>query len=176
MAIGANTIWLAALTPKPEQSILVFLPVALLASLLPDIDATGDGAKIHYIGGGILGGFRGLFGGRYFHHRGLMHSLFVSVIFLIILWAVNFFVLQNAYPLLPYVFFCSYLSHPVIDGLNTSVGYLYPFVRRRFALLPRGMLSPVKGFTDNLLFIFGMFGIFFFFLLFALSFLSQKNI
>jgi membrane-bound metal-dependent hydrolase YbcI (DUF457 family) len=172
IAIGGNAIWLTVFSKNPDQSLLVFLPVAILASLLPDIDAAGNGAKIHYIGGGVLGNFKGIFTGRYFHHRGIMHSVFVSVIFFIILFLINLLFLNNSYPLLPYVFFLSYFSHPIIDGFNTSVGYLYPFSFRRMSMVPYVMRSPVKGFTDNLLFIFGIFGILLFFLLYAYSFAS----
>src|SRR5947209_4458834 len=131
VAVGTNAIWLAGLFGKADESILVLLPVAVIASLLPDIDAVT--AKIHFIGGGVLGIFRGSFYGKYFHHRGLMHSLFVTLIFFVILWI--FF--RNSIPLLPYVFALSYFSHSLIDGLNTGVGYLYPFKRKMYSLVPR---------------------------------------
>jgi membrane-bound metal-dependent hydrolase YbcI (DUF457 family) len=172
VAIGANAIWLAGLTGILDQSMLILLPAAMLAALLPDIDAAGGGAKIHYIGGGVLSNFKGM-SGKYFHHRGIMHSIFVGLIFFIFLLAVNLFALNNAYPLLPYIFFLSYMSHPLIDGFNARVGYFYPFVRNKFALLPQMLLSPVKGLADNLLFIVGVFGILLFFLLFAHSFIPR---
>src|SRR3989338_303595 len=171
LAIGANAVWFTSVTKNPDQSLLVFLPVAMLASLLPDIDAAGDGAKIHYVGGGVLSNFKGIFTGRYFHHRGIMHSVFVSLIFFLIVYLINFFYLNNIYPLLPYVFFLSYISHPLIDGFNTSVGYLYPFNRKKIALFPKLMLSPLKEFTDKILFVIGAFGILLFFLMFAYYYL-----
>jgi membrane-bound metal-dependent hydrolase YbcI (DUF457 family) len=171
IAIGANSIWLASLAPA-DASIFVLLPAAMLASILPDIDAAGGGAKIHYIGYGVLGAFRGM-SGKYFHHRGIMHSVFISLILFLILFLVNYFFLGNSFPLLPYVFFLAYLSHPIIDGFNAGVGFFYPLDRKKYALLPYRMLSPLKGFTDNLLFFIGIFGILLFFLLFAQSFAQQ---
>src|SRR5437868_755006 len=46
IAVGTNAIWLMPYYGKLDNSILILLPVAALASLLPDIDATS--AKIHY--------------------------------------------------------------------------------------------------------------------------------
>jgi membrane-bound metal-dependent hydrolase YbcI (DUF457 family) len=166
IAIGANAIWIAGIAGAIDQSIIVLLPAAIIASLLPDIDASaGPGAKIHYVGGGILGGFRGLFWGKYFHHRGLMHSFFVAALWFIILTIIFF----NSYPLLAPIFTLSYLSHPIIDGLNSIVGYLYPFVHKRFALVPRAFYSRVGGPIDTLLLFIGAFGIVLFFAVFYSS-------
>ena len=159
-AVGLNSIWLVGLLGKLDQSILILLPAAAIASLLPDIDATS--AKIHYIGGGALGIFQGLFRGKYFHHRGLMHSLTVTLVLFVVL--LIFF--KDSVPMLPYVFALSYFSHPIIDGLNTGVGYLYPFVYKRFGLIPKYFRTPVGGAMDNLLFFAGAFMILLFFLLF----------
>ena len=151
MAVGVNALWLAPFFGPIDKSILVLLPAAMLASLLPDIDATA--AKIHFLGGGVLGIFRGAFGGKYFHHRGLMHSLpFAALIFIII-----FIFFRVSYPALPYVVFASYFSHSIIDGFNTGVGYLYPFVNRRFALVPKFLRTPVGGAADNAFFFLAMF-------------------
>jgi membrane-bound metal-dependent hydrolase YbcI (DUF457 family) len=148
VAIGANAIWLTGLLGKVDESILVLLPTAIIASLLPDIDATA--AKIHYAAGGALGIFKGAFYGKYFHHRGLMHSFFVAIIlFFILVIAFN-----GSYPLLAPIFFLSYISHSIIDGLNTTVGYFYPFIYKRFALLPRWLRFPV-GSPVDILFMFG---------------------
>lgn len=157
VAIGANAIWIVGFFGKVDQSILIYLPVAMLASLLPDIDATS--AKIHYVGGGTLGLFKGAFYGKYFHHRGLMHSFFVSALILIIL----LIIFNNSYPLLPFVFALAYISHPIIDGFNTSVGYLYPFVGKRFALLPRSFRFQVGSPADILLMFLGIAGLLIFF-------------
>lgn len=165
LVVGMNSLWLAGLSGKIDESFLALLPAAAIGSLLPDID-TDKGAKIHYAGGGVLGGFKGLFFGKYFHHRGLMHSLFVTVLFFFFCFV--FFGQQH--PLLPYIFAFSYLSHLVIDGFNTGVGYLYPFSLKRFALVPKMFRTPVKGAVDNLLFMVGVFGLALFFLSFASSF------
>lgn len=164
VAIGTNAIWLTALTGTIDQSILLLLPSAAFASLLPDIDTTGFGAKIHYLKGPgrIFAPLRGVFVGRYFHHRGLMHSLFVTLIIFFILTV--FF--KAVYPLLPAVFALSYLSHPIIDGFNHTVGYLYPFSLKRFALLPRFLRTPVGGLADNLMLFFGVIGLLLYFFLF----------
>jgi membrane-bound metal-dependent hydrolase YbcI (DUF457 family) len=169
VAVGANAVWLTGLTDRLDESILVLLPAAIIASMLPDIDAAGGGAKIHYVGGGILSNFKGMHG-KYFHHRGIMHSFFMAGIYFAAIFLLNYFILDNSYPLLPYVFALAYLSHPIIDGFNTRVGYLYPFSLNRFSLLPKLLLTPIKGFTDNLLFILGIFGLLLFFLLFSNQF------
>jgi membrane-bound metal-dependent hydrolase YbcI (DUF457 family) len=174
LTIGANSIWLLALGNHNDSSILVLLPVAMIASLLPDIDSAGGGAKIHYIGGGILSNFKGMHG-KYFHHRGILHSLFMAAVFTIILLIINLVFLHNAYPLLPAVFFVSYFSHPIIDGFNTGVGYLYPFSRTKFALLPRAMRSPLNGITDNALFVLGSFGLVIFLVLYGISLSRLPN-
>jgi membrane-bound metal-dependent hydrolase YbcI (DUF457 family) len=162
LVVGTNTIWLLTLTNNTESNdIAALIPAAMIASLLPDIDAAGRGAKIHYMGGGILKGFRGVF-----HHRGLMHSLFVVAIIFVFLFFVNIFALGNSSPLLPYVFALSYLSHSIIDGLNCGVGYLFPFNKKKYALIPRALWTPVNGFTDNLLFMVGSFSLIIFYFLY----------
>ncbi|SRR5258708_5946991 len=164
VAVGSNAIWLTGLFGKVDESILILLPVAVIASLLPDIDATA--AKIHFVGGGVLGIFKGSFHGKYFHHRGLMHSLFITIIFFIILWI--FF--RNSFPFLPYIFSLSYFSHPIIDGLNTGVGYLYPFNHKTYTLVPKFFRSRVGSKIDGLLMFVGLLGILLFFLTFAHQF------
>jgi membrane-bound metal-dependent hydrolase YbcI (DUF457 family) len=165
VAVGANAVWLTILTGQFDQKILIYLPVAILASLLPDIDASS--AKIHYIGHGTLGAFRGLFQGKYFHHRGLMHSLFVTAIFLFILTVIF---KDSAYPAIPYIFAASYLSHPLIDGLNYSkVGYFYPFTLRKFSLLPKVLRTQIGGPTDFLLLMLGIIGLLAFFFVYAMN-------
>jgi|GEM_PF-824691 len=168
--VGANSLWLLLFTAKVDQSIIVYLPIALFASILPDIDATA--AKVHYIGGGVLGIFKGVFtGGKYFHHRGIMHSLFVAVLLSFVVWIFS----KNYYPVLCYIFGLSYFSHAVIDGFNTRVGYFYPFTTKRFALLPRPLLTPVKGAADKLFFVAAAFGLILFFFYFYLRFSAGSN-
>ena len=159
LVIGANSLWFINLSQSSIDQIAILIPAALIASLLPDLDATS--AKIHYVAGGAFGGFRGIF-----EHRGIFHSIFATLIIFALLFSINFFALHNAYPLLPFIFTLSYLSHPVIDGLNAGVGYLYPFKKRKYALLPQSLLSPVKGSMDNLLFFIGAFGVMLFLVLY----------
>ena len=168
LAVGVNALWVAPFFRPIDQSILILLPVAMLASLLPDIDATA--AKIHFLGGGIFGIFRGAFYGKYFHHRGLMHSLPVTVLLFIILLVV----FHNSVPALAYVFAASYFSHAVIDGFNTGVGYLYPFLYKRFGLIPKFLRTPVDGLLDRTLFLFAAFGILLFFLVFKNQFIPAN--
>lgn len=164
VAIGANAVWLMPFFGTVDKSILVLLPAAVIGSLLPDIDATS--AKIHYAAGGVLGIFKGAFYGKYFHHRGVMHSFFAALLLLIILIVI----FNNTYPLLPYVFTLAYISHPIIDGFNTGVGYLYPFVLKRFSLLPRPLRFKVGSPADFLLMMAGIFGLLIFFVGFAQRF------
>ena len=153
IAVGANAIWLTGIFGRIDNSIVILLPVAIVASLLPDIDASS--AKIHYAAGGVLGIFKGSFYGKYFHHRGLMHSLPVTLLWFILL-EIFFY---NSTPLLAPVFALSYFSHSLIDGLNTGVGYLYPFVHKRFALVPKIMRSQVGSPIDTLLMFIGIGGL-----------------
>ncbi len=166
-AVGANAIWLAGFFGKVDQSILALLPVAVVASLLPDIDASR--AKIHYAAGGLLGIFKGAFYGKYFHHRGLMHSILVTLIFFFILLAIFY----SYIPLLPYVFAAAYFSHPLIDGFNAKVGYLYPFTTKSFALLPQALRFKVGSPTDTLLMFLGIAGLLIFFAGFAHQLIPQ---
>jgi membrane-bound metal-dependent hydrolase YbcI (DUF457 family) len=169
IAVGTNALWLAGLFGPIDQSILVLLPVAIIASILPDIDATS--AKIHYIGGGALGLFRGAFYGKYFHHRGIMHSFPVALLFFIILMLVFW----RSYPALPFVFAASYFSHSIIDGFNASVGYLYPFVHKRFALVPKSLRTPVGGIADAAFLFAGLFGILVFCYLFRTQLIPMNS-
>jgi membrane-bound metal-dependent hydrolase YbcI (DUF457 family) len=169
VAIGTNAIWLAGMFGQANQSMLVYLPVAVIASLLPDIDASS--AKIHYAAGGVLGVFKNSFHGKYFHHRGLMHSLPLTLLFFIIL----IIIFHSSYPLLPYIFSLSYLSHSIIDGLNTGVGFLYPFVLKRFALVPRSLRSPVGGFADTCLLFVGLAGLLLFFAVYVHQIVPTYN-
>ena len=168
MAVGVNALWIAPFFGPLDKSILVLLPAAMLASILPDIDATA--AKIHFIGGGVLGIFRGAFGGRYFHHRGIMHSLPVALVILSVMLGI----FHSSFPALPYVFATSYFSHSIIDGFNTGVGFLYPFVGRRFALVPKFLRTPVGGAADNLFFFMACLGILLFFLAFKSQFFPSS--
>lgn len=170
VAIGTNAVWLMVFLPGNIRDILVYLPVAAIAGILPDIDASG--AKIHFIGGGVLGIFKGAFYGKYFHHRGLMHSILASVVFFILLWAV----FQNSYPLLAPIFAVSYFSHSVIDGFNTGVGYLYPFITKKFALLPKPLRSKVGGVMDVFLLFLGLAGLLLFLAAFSQQLRLSRNI
>jgi membrane-bound metal-dependent hydrolase YbcI (DUF457 family) len=146
--IGANAAWLALLQNVPPTHLVLFLIAGTIAGLLPDIDA--QSAKIHHIGGGVLG----IFGGA-FAHRGFFHSLLATVI----LFAVSFWFLKDFDVLLPFVITLGYASHLLIDGLNfKATRYLFP-LRREDHLVPKWLASPVGGVTDQLLFVFGGLGL-----------------
>ncbi len=167
IAVGLNALWLAPFFGPLDRSFLVLLPVVVIASLLPDIDASS--AKIHYALGGVLRVFKGSFHGKYFHHRGIMHSLFVAVLIFIIL----VIIFKNTIPALPYVAAVSYFSHALIDGLNTGVGFFYPFVKR-FSLVPKVMRTPVGGIIDKVLFFVGLMFILLFFAAFKNQFVPAN--
>ena len=149
--IGANAAWLALLGDVPPTHLILFLIAGTIAGLLPDIDA--QSAKIHHIGGGVLG----IFGGA-FQHRGFFHSVLATIIVL----AVSFWFLKDFDVLLPFVITLGYASHLLIDGCNfKATRYLFP-LRREDHLVPKWLASPVGGATDQLLFVFGGLGLLFF--------------
>jgi membrane-bound metal-dependent hydrolase YbcI (DUF457 family) len=168
MAVGANAIWLVGLFGRLDASLLYLLPVACIASLLPDIDAAGGGAKIHHAGGGVLGVFAGVFHGKYFHHRGLMHSVLVSVLLFLVLWIFTNILVASVAAL-------AYFSHPLIDGFNTGVGYWYPFTQKKQALVPYALRTPLNGVMDKALLMIGCFGIVLFCLVFASALVSANT-
>lgn len=150
--VGANAAWIAVLFGSPDSGIFLAL-VGAIAGLLPDIDA--GTAKIHFLGGSVLGAFRGIF-----KHRGFFHSILATLG----VFFVSFFFLTQYHPLLPFVATLGYFSHLVIDSLNfTGVPYLFP-LPVKFRFLPRFFRSPVRGFTDQILFIAGVLGLLLFLL------------
>ncbi len=171
MAVGANAIWLAGFAGKLDASILLLLFVACGMSLLPDIDIAGSGAKVHYVGGGVLGVFRGVFHGVYFGHRGLMHSVLAAVIVFVVCWLFT----HSLFPVLPFVAALAYFSHSLIDGFNDSVGYFYPFVLRKVSLLPKFLRVKVGGPVDVGLMYVALLCLALFFLVHAQSFLPNIN-
>ncbi len=171
IAVGANALWLTTLGSVPPAVVAALIPLTMIASLLPDIDTAGGGAKIHYIGKGAFGIFRGLFFGKYFHHRGLMHSITAAAVLFIFLTI--FF--ARSYPLIPIIITLAYFSHPLIDGFNSTVGYLYPFNLKRYAWIPKRLYIKVDSRLDNILFFLASASLLLFLWLFAqsLSFNSQ---
>ncbi len=153
VVVGMNTLWILPLTGHVDNTIFTLVPTAALASLLPDIDAIS--AKIHYLGKGALLFTQGKFKGKYFHHRGMMHGVFIAALITLILA----FFFAKSVPMLPVIFFLAYMSHGVVDGLNWPVGLFYPLWMKKFTLLPRSLLTPVNGFADNLIFILGSFSL-----------------
>ena len=148
--VGANAVWITALFSTVDATALGLLAAGAFAGLLPDIDASGRGAKIHYVGGGALGLFKGVF-----QHRGFFHSVMAVVL----LFLVSTWLLREYHPLLPLILTLGYASHPIIDGFNTvGVRYLFP-KRKMYNLIPKFFRTPVHGFADQLFFILGIMGI-----------------
>ena len=152
--VGANVAWLAALLPSTSASLAIVGALGRVAALLPDIDA--QSAKIHYIGKGILGIFRGLF-----EHRGFFHSFLavgiVGVISSSIAWYFDF---EWSLPLAVTL---GYASHLLIDGFTIGgVRYLFPRTKK-FRLLPKAICTTTKGNGDIALLIFAALGLVIFF-------------
>ena len=92
----------------------VFLAIIVLASLLPDIDSAHSllGSKVKAIS-------------MAFRHRGVIHSLFVMIIFGIILLLIK----PNLYYLLAFII--GYFSHLMLDSLNPKgITLFWPFKKR----------------------------------------------
>ncbi len=148
--VGANAVWVTALFSSVDATALGLLAAGAFAGLLPDIDASGRGAKIHYIADGSLGMFKGVF-----QHRGFFHSILAVALLLI----ASTLLLTNYHPLLPLVLTLGYASHPIIDGFNTvGVRYLFP-KRKMYNLVPKFFRTPVHGFADQLFFLLGCMGV-----------------
>lgn len=159
--IGANAAWVAYPLGVVDDRAGLLLVAGGLAALLPDIDATS--AKIHYIAGGLLQPFRGNHTGV-FQHRGIWHSLFAVACVGVVSWVF----LADVHTALPMVLTVGYASHPLIDAWNTSVGFLFPFYRKRIQIVPRFLRSNVGGLGDILFFLLGLT----FVIIFSLSALS----
>lgn len=148
--VGANAVWLTSLTGQVDHSTPVLIAVGALAGLLPDIDASGRGARVHFLFGGLLKGLR-----NKFKHRGFFHSVMATVI----LFVASFFLLSSWHPLLPWVISLGYFSHPFIDGFNSvGVQYLYP-LKKKHNLIPEALQTPVGGWWDGVFMLLGTFGI-----------------
>lgn len=145
-AVGANTAWLSVIFGSANESTLLLVVAGSFAALIPDIDATS--AKIHYLAGGVLGVFKDKRSGI-FQHRGIWHSIFATLV----VFVLSFVFLRDINEWLPLVIALAYFSHPLIDALNTSVGFLFPFYNKRINIVPRILRSNVGGPVDTALFI-----------------------
>ena len=154
--VGANAVWIASAVYPVTPAFAWLIAVGAFAGLAPDIDAVQ--AKIHYLGGGFLGIFKGAF-----KHRAFFHSILCAAIVYALVW----FFLRQYHPALPLVAAAGYASHPLIDGFNIpGVEYLFP-VRVRYHLLPKSLRTPVGGFVDQLLLVLACFGLLYFVLSYA---------
>lgn len=102
-----------------SNGFLWFLIVAMLASMVPDIDnpssKLGKNVKIF---------------GYVFLHRGFFHSLPALVLFTFIVW--------KLVPICAFAFFLGYISHLMLDNMNyQGIYWLYPLKYR------------IKGFTRS---------------------------
>lgn len=156
-AVGANAVWVAAIVGRVDPAAGALMAAGAFAALLPDIDAVY--AKIHFLFGGLFRPFR-IQGSGLWQHRGIAHSFFaVALVFI-----ASFVWLRELHPLLPYVLALGYASHPLIDGFNTTVGYFFPFYRRRVTFWPRRLQSRVGGVLDQAFFFLAIFSLIFFLL------------
>jgi len=97
---------------------LLFVSVCVLASLLPDIDLPMSkiGSKVRPISWLL---------NLLFGHRGLVHSIFIPLI----IWGILSYYGWN---LIAAAFFLGYMSHLIIDMLNTKgICFFYPLSKVR---------------------------------------------
>jgi inner membrane protein len=97
---------------------LLFVSICVLASLLPDIDLPMSkvGSKVR-----PLSWLLNLF----FGHRGLIHTIFIPFI---IWWILSHY----GWNLIAAAFFLGYMSHLIIDMLNTKgICFFYPLSKVR---------------------------------------------
>ena len=145
--VGANAAWIAVVF-SDTQAVLLLLIAGAFGGLLPDIDASA--AKVHFLGRGIFGIFRGVF-----QHRGFFHSLLaISILFI-----VSVVFLTEYHPLLPFALTIGYLSHPIIDSFNHRGVLLFFPLQWDIHLLPHALRTQVKGKGDYLYFILGFAGV-----------------
>lgn len=151
-AIGANAIWLTRIFDTPSHISIFYAVLGAFAALLPDIDAGGGGtrgAKIHYIGFGILGVFKGIY-----RHRGFFHS-FISVV-LVFCLLIPITIVYD--PLFPVVFCAGYASHLFIDSWNAGMQFFYP-LKKDVTFVPRLFRFRVGSSGDDLFFLIGVFSL-----------------
>lgn len=113
----------------------IFLPIALIASVFPDIDESRSkiGRKF-----GVFSKTIGLF----FKHRGVIHSIYIPILIYL-----GFYILN--YKTLGLVFVIGYLSHLVIDGFTLAgINFLHPLS----SLKIKGFIET-NSFKEFLLFI-----------------------
>lgn len=153
--VGANAIWVAYFLGAVDQSAPLLVAAGALAALLPDIDARGRGAKIHYMFKGVLGAFKNTF-----RHRGFFHSflatLIVFLISMVTLWRFN--------PLLPVIVTLGYVSHPIIDAFNAEVQYFFP-LPKFMSFVPKSFRFRVGSAPDFGIFFLASIGVVGFFLI-----------
>jgi len=153
--VGANAVWIAYALGAVDRYAFVLALAGAIAALLPDIDASGRGAMIHYKFHGIFGMFKNTF-----RHRGFFHSLLAMWIVFIL----SLILLFNIYPLLPFAILFGYASHPFIDAFNAPVQYLYPH-KKFFTFIPKWLRFRVGSGPDNFILFLAALGVGAFFLL-----------
>lgn len=148
-AAGANVVWLTTLFGEPTQASAFYIALGAFAALLPDIDASWRGAKIHYVAGGILGGLKGVF-----RHRGFFHSFIcIDLLFLLTLpfgWFYD--------PFIPLIITSGYASHPFIDCWNAGMQWFYP-LKTNVTFVPKFLRFRVGSSGDTLFFVMGVLGL-----------------
>jgi membrane-bound metal-dependent hydrolase YbcI (DUF457 family) len=139
--VGANAIWVLPWLGVTDWRIVPLLLVAMVGGLAPDIDARE--AEIH---DETFNATKLLFINKLFGHRRLFHSFLAAGAWF---WLIGRFV-PPVLPALGTVFVGGYISHMLVDGLNTKgVCYFYPFDRPIY-FLPSFLRSPCGGWADHL--------------------------
>lgn len=160
-AVGANTVWISMALGFPFTAWLI--PIAALAALLPDLDASESmikhlefrvGSRRHGLRLKLFMPFALLFSSL-FRHRGWLHSWAA----LAIVAALSFGFLGRFGESIPVVVTLGYFSHLVADALTVSgIEFLLP-MRRSIRLLPKFLAVRTGGAVDTLLFIAASLGI-----------------
>ncbi len=120
---------------------LLFVSVCVLASLLPDIDIPMSkvGSKVRPLSWLL---------NLLFGHRGLIHTIFIPLI----IWGI---LSHYGWNLVAAAFFLGYMSHLIIDMLNTKgITFFYPLSKVRI----NGFVKA-GGILEWLLFLAIVFGI-----------------
>lgn len=156
--IGANTLWL--IQPMLGQTIQpLLIPLAMLAALLPDLDASESTIKhLHIkIAGVKVEPFYlpAVIFSKLFRHRGWLHS----AVAILVVGGLSFALLSRYDILYPLVITFGYTSHILSDALTISGVHFFLPMKTELHLLPKPLRIKTGGLLDTLFFIGGVLGI-----------------
>lgn len=157
--VGANAVWLLAAFGAVDRYAPVYVAIAAFGALLPDIDAGGSqskgkfGAKIHYLGKGVLKPFIGVF-----RHRGFFHSF----VFITLLFAMSIPLAFFLGTFTPLMLTTGYASHLLIDQWNGGMQFFYPW-KKDVSIVPRAWRFRVGSAGDWAFLFLGAAGLLLFF-------------